>query len=204
MQPVTTRTHLVLTILTLITIGLYSCKTAEQAKKDEARITEADSAITESGINLATYRNSLGDLYATQQHDMPKIFMESHEVEQSGNRDPFDGYRIQVVSTRDVSRADSVAKSFRVWADTTIAGFSPETYVFFKQPYFKVHIGDFSSHDRAIEFSQFVKRQYPDAWVVHDRINPYHVPADTVDIRLKTQAEKADSININSSTDPNQ
>ncbi|MFH5832463.1 SPOR domain-containing protein [Halalkalibaculum sp. DA384] len=179
--------------------GLSACKTTQTTREGAVGETAEDSAYTaatESDFNFAAYRNSLSDLYATQNHEMPDFFMESSPDAESGNRDPFDGFRIQVVTTRNVSHADSVARSFRMWSDTTIVGFKPETYVFFKQPYYKVHVGDFNERHRAIEFSRLVKRKYPDAWVVHDRINPYMVPADTTEIRFKPASD--------SSKEPNQ
>ncbi|WP_310685435.1 SPOR domain-containing protein [Aliifodinibius sp. S!AR15-10] len=182
--------HRYLFIITALILfaGLYSCQITERATHDRPGATASDSlaASTEGGLQLAAYRNSLSDLYSTQNHDMPAFFMESYDSDGSGNRDPFQGFRIQLISTRNVSMADSVAKSFRIWSDTTITGFTPETYTTFQQPHYRVHVGDFNNRQRAIEFSQLVKRKYPDAWVVHDRINPYLVPADTTQIGLKS------------------
>ncbi|MDZ7693954.1 MAG: SPOR domain-containing protein [Balneolaceae bacterium] len=184
--------YLPLLLVIIVAGALFSCKTSETAREDEPTTAVRDSiSLGEGqGLNLAAYRSSLSDLYTTQHHDMLEFFMQSNNDAQSGNRDPYDGFRIQVVSTRNVALADSIARSFRVWSDTTIAQYTPEAYVFFKQPHYKVHVGDFSNRDRAIQFSKLVKRRYPDAWVVHDRINPYLVPSDTVQISLKSDIEK--------------
>lgn len=185
-------TFAILILTALLAAGLYSCKTAEQmagdrpvsgAEEDSARIA---AAAVEGEFNLADYRNTLADVYSTQQHDTPKALFQTYKGDQPVERDPFDGFRIQIASSRNVAMADSTAKMFRLWADTTITGYQPDTYVSFKQPYYKVHVGDFHNRDRANRFSRLVKRKYPDAWVVHDRINPYLVPADTVDIGLKS------------------
>lgn len=172
---------------------LYSCKSTEPAISGRTTGTvTADSLLTSNvkGLNLAAYRNKLGDQYTTRQHDLPPFFMRSSDGSSAVNSDPFDGFRIQVISTRNVALADSVARSFRIWSDTTLVGYQPEAYVFFKQPHYKVHVGDFNSRERANIFSRLVKRRYPDAWVVHDRINPYEVPADTVKIQLKSEMEQ--------------
>lgn len=137
------------------------------------------------GIDLAAYRNTLSDGYATQRHDMPEFFLKEYKENRAEDRDPFDGFRIQIISTREVALADSAAKDFRLWADTTLAGFSPEAYVFFQQPYYKVHVGDFNNRKKADTFSRLVKQKFPDAWVVHDRINPYLVPADSIQIEME-------------------
>lgn len=188
------RNYLFLTVCILLAAGLYSCKTAEQMTGERPAETGpasgADSARTAAAspaeeFNLADYRNTLADVYSTQQHDLPEAFLRTYKGDQPVERDPFDGFRIQIASTRNVALADSTAKKFRLWADTTFTGYQPETYVFFKQPYYKVHVGDFHVRERANRVSRLVKRQYPDAWVVHDRINPYLVPADTARIELR-------------------
>lgn len=191
------RNILLYLFLMLLAVGLYSCKTSEPAIErvpDTGGIIEIDSAQltsrTERGTDLSMYRNTLSDVYTTQQHDMPENFLQSYEGDKQVERDPFDGFRIQITSTRNVARADSTAKRFRMWADTTIAGYVPNTYVFFKQPFYKVHVGDFHDREKANNFSRIVKRKYPDAWVVHDRINPAQVPADTTEIKLQTGKNK--------------
>ena len=176
----------------VLAAGLYACRTAEQitGKRPDGSAAEAgaDSAraatAARAEFDLADYRNSLADVFATQQHDAPEALFQTFKGNQPVERDPFDGFRIQIASTRNVAMADSTAKKFRLWADTTFAGYQPQTYVFFKQPYYKVHVGDFHDRERANRVSRLVKRKYSDAWVVHDRINPYLVPADTVNIEL--------------------
>lgn len=177
-------------LLFSLSVVFYSCKSSEQTA-DQSSGTTSDSAAPygESGMNLAAYRNTLGDGYTTMQHDMPKQLMQATRDAQFGNRNPFEGFRIQLASTRSVATADSVAKSFRIWADTTFAGYKPDIHQFFKQPHYRVHVGDFTNRQRANKVSRMVKRKFPNAWVVHDRIDPNLVPADTVNIHLKTLSE---------------
>lgn len=169
--------------------GFLACQTTEQtARQAGAEAGLADSAAstqkTVAQLDLEKYRNTLDDVYVTQQHDFPEIFTKTYQGDAPKARDPFDGFRIQILSTRNVALADSAAKNFRIWADTTLSGYTPQTYVFFKQPHYKVHVGDFHDRERANRFSRLVKRKYPDAWVVHDRINPYLVPADTAQFNI--------------------
>lgn len=132
---------------------------------------------------LEDYRSSLSDRYSSRQNDIPESFLKIEDkVEEE--KDLFEGYRIQIFSGLDVDVADSAASQFRIWADTTIAGYQPETYVFFKPPYYRVHVGDFHTQERANSYAQFVKRRFRDAWVVYDRVNPWNVPADTVRFTL--------------------
>lgn len=184
----------VLVVLTIITS--MGCKTTKQASGPEDITTGADSAaaemedVGELQQLLNSNRSKLSDLHISQNHDMPEAFLKESSSNKSINVDPYDGYRIQIISTRELQLADSVANEFRMWADTTIAGYSAETYQTFRQPFYRVHVGDFQQRNHANNFSKLVKRKYPDAWVVHDRINPENVPADTASFSYMTPDER--------------
>lgn len=184
-------------LLVSFAVTFVYCTAAEQVTRrepGEGTPEKADSAaVSGDYLDLDRYRSTLSDQFVTLQHDLPEVFQQSYKGDQNVERDPFDGFRIQILSSINVSIADSTARDFRVWADTTLAGYMPRAYVFFKQPYYKVHVGDFHDRERAIQFSVLVKRQFPDAWVVHDRINPYLVPADTVKIELKKSTKQRTS-----------
>jgi hypothetical protein len=129
-------------------------------------------------------RNTLDDESVNLQHEMPEMF--TRIIESRTNQvDEFVGFRVQILSTRDVVHADTTRDGFMAWADSTLAGYEPNAYVFFRQPYYRVRTGDFRDRDMAIEFSRILKQYYPDAWVVHDRIEPNRVPADTASIRIR-------------------
>lgn len=137
-----------------------------------------------SSSQFENLRTKLSDAYAYRENEIPKAFNQIR-VEQNVEKNVYQGYRIQIYSGQDVSEADTIASHFKTWADTTISGYNPDTYVFFRTPYYRVHIGDFHERDRAIRFSNLVKRQFRDAWVVYDRVNPAKVPADTAIIQLQ-------------------
>lgn len=137
-----------------------------------------------SGSLLETLRTQLSDSYAYRENEIPEAFTQI-KVEQEEEQNLYEGYRIQIYSGQDVALADTMAASFRAWADSTIVGYQPETYVFFRTPYYRVHVGDFHDRDRAISFSNIVKRYFRDAWVVYDKVNPFYVPADTTVIETK-------------------
>lgn len=181
-----------LLVLLILAVG---CKTVEQSREPTVTADTDSIVVSTEGTNalqqlLNKNRSRLSDVHISQRHDMPNIFLKE-KTSESFNRNPYDGYRIQIISTRNQPLADSVASAFRIWADTTIAGYSANAYISFKQPYYKVHVGDFQQRDRANSFSRFLKKQYPDAWVVHDRIDPSNVPADTASFSFKKpDAEK--------------
>lgn len=171
----------------LLMIGIISCKTTEQTSPDqkETTVTDREEPLSEFISILDNTRSSLSDVYLSQKQDIPEIYLKADSSDEQINRNPYDGFRIQILTTRNVEQADSVANSFRMWADSTIAGYMPDAYVSFRQPYYKVHVGDFQQRNQANKFSRLIKSKYPDAWVVHDRIEPNDVPTDTAVFEIK-------------------
>jgi hypothetical protein len=175
-------------LIILITLGCTATKETTTddgpAPAEHDTVATSDEDLNKLQTLLAQNRSSLSDVYTSQQHDMPKAFLKTDSSDASLTRNPFDGYRVQIISTRDVQLADSMASQFRTWADTTITGYDAKAYVSFRQPFYKVHIGDFQKRNQANSFSKLIKPQYPDAWVVHDRIKPDNVPADTASFSI--------------------
>lgn len=195
MKPFRFSRYILLTAI--MAVGLFTaCSSTEQTRRgDERPERETTPEITETTrdnlVDLLTRtRNRLSDVHFTQQHDVPDAFLKVDTTDNTYNN-PFEGYRIQILSSREVNVADSVSTQFRLWADTTLAGYTPRAYVFFKQPYYKVHVGDFQNRDKANNLTRIIKKQYPEAWVVHDRIDPSSVPADTVRIRIQEEKEES-------------
>lgn len=196
MKPFRFPLHLLLTAI-MASVLITACSTTEQTRTgDERPEKETTYDLTETTREnltelLTRTRNRLSDVHFTQQHDVPEAFLKVDTTDNTYNN-PFEGYRIQILSSREVNIADSISTEFRLWADTTLTGYTPKAYVFFKQPYYKVHVGDFQNRDKANNLSRIIKKKYPEAWVVHDRIDPGSVPADTV--RMRIQEEKEESV----------
>lgn len=129
-------------------------------------------------------RSQLSDQFASVEIDMPEIFTKK-VVKEEQAVDVYAGFRVQLIITRDVSIADSTKDEFRLWSNTHIAGYEPEAYVIFRQPYYRVRAGNFRDQKKAVEFSKLLKNKFPNAWVVHDRIEPSNLPADTTNIHMK-------------------
>lgn len=184
-------------LITVLILGFVGCKSSEKTAvpDEELTVSPDDTKMTdEFRALLDNTRSSLSDLHMTQIQDIPDTFLQNDGSETSITRNPYDGYRVQILSTHNVARADSVANQFRMWADSTIAGYQAKAYVSFRQPYYKVHIGDFQQRDKANQFSRLIKKEYPDAWVVHDRIEPSATPADTAKFEFqKPEPFKSDT-----------
>ena len=76
-----------------------------------------------------------------------------------------EGYRVQVLATRYIERADSLAAIMK----NTI---SDSVYVDFEAPNYKVRVGDFIDRDIAETLQQeLVQMGYNSAWILRTRIN---------------------------------
>lgn len=171
--------------LFLLVLLIGACSTSEKTIEDvveEYRDNYEEEALP-GGYQLSELRSRLSDVYASRSSEIPEAFSRI-KVEEDKEVDLYEGYRVQIYSGQSVDDADSIAADFRVWSDSSLVGYQPETYVFFRTPFYRVHVGDFHSRERAIIFSNMVKRYFRDAWVIHDRVEPAYVPADTVKIEL--------------------
>jgi hypothetical protein len=170
-------------ILLFAIAGCSASKETVQQTMEEIR-NQAKNTPSAYGFQLKDLRTQLSDAYAYRENEIPEGFnriKQHQEVE----KNLYEGYRIQIYSGQNVDEADTTAAHFRAWADTTIVGYQPNTYVFFRTPHYRVHVGDFHEHERAVQFSNIVKRYFKDAWVVYDKVNPQSVPADTTVIETK-------------------
>ena len=76
-----------------------------------------------------------------------------------------EGYRVQVLATRYIERADSLAAIMK----NTI---SDSVYVDFEAPNYKVRVGDFIDRDSAESLQQeLMQMGYNSAWILRARIN---------------------------------
>jgi len=111
----------------------------------------------------------------------------TNRIEEPDQEEVFEGYRIQIYSGKNVNLADSIASKFRAWSDTSLVGdYYPETYTIFKAPNYRVHIGDFYSRQQILPLLKHVKKVFRDAWIVPDRIKPWNVPPESVQIIIKS------------------
>jgi len=76
------------------------------------------------------------------------------------------GFRVQITFSQQRDAMNRTQSSF--------TGKYPgiHCYVSYKQPYFRVSVGDFRSKLEAVSFLNKVRRDYPGAFVVVDRIVP--------------------------------
>ncbi len=84
------------------------------------------------------------------------------------NDDGIDGYRIQIFfdsGNNSKSRATEVLETFAEKYPKMGA------YISFREPYYRIRIGDFRTKMEALGFLERILRYYPNAWIIRDKIN---------------------------------
>ena len=75
-----------------------------------------------------------------------------------------DGFRIQLVATTDRRKVDQIQGAFTTRYPGVYAGWSQAA------PYYRVRIGGFVSRNDATKFLTNIKKDYPDAYIVADKV----------------------------------
>jgi len=78
-----------------------------------------------------------------------------------------DGYRIQIYKETGNTALDSawsVKDRFELKYPEIPA------YISFREPYYRVRVGDFRTRLEAIRFLEHIRRRYPNAWEIKDKI----------------------------------
>jgi cell division septation protein DedD len=83
-----------------------------------------------------------------------------------------DGFRIQLMATTDRLKVDEAQSTFNSRYPGVYTGWSQA------KPYYRVRIGGFSSRTEASNFLQKIKKDYPDAYIVPDRVKTSEISAN--------------------------
>lgn len=176
-----------LILLTVPFLFLLSCSTtkelSENSDDSEEPLLDVNERVAEEFVRseldefervLYDNRSYMTAHFSQIEQEIPDQFLKE-VVQEEKEVDEYAGFRVQVLSTREVAVADSTIDEFRVWSSEELPEYQIETYVVFRQPYYRVRAGNFKDREKAIEFSRLLKNRYPDAWVVHDRIDPENI-----------------------------
>ncbi|MBL7815788.1 MAG: SPOR domain-containing protein [Saprospiraceae bacterium] len=80
-----------------------------------------------------------------------------------------DGFRIQLMATTDRRKVDQVMSAFSARYQDVPITWSQQ------QPYYRVRIGAFVNRDGAAKYLQNIKKDYPDAYIVTDKVKTTEV-----------------------------
>lgn len=142
-------------------------------KRIEVQAQKLLDELPELDIPIESYRSRFADQIALSYNEIPEIYLqvEEEDRQRQSNR----GYRIQIISTQDARLANEIQDDFEEWISDVTAPPHARTYMLFQQPYYRVQVGDFLDREKAMEFTEFVRLRYPDAWVIHSQIHPGRV-----------------------------
>ncbi len=176
--------RLALPPLALATLVLLTACTGPRSTTSEeaSAAEEAEVARQEALREAETFDPSAYPVRAPERgsdavrHDVPGRLL-SGRADENVTR-TVDGYRIQLYSATDKSAAEEERERVRVWwskvedeaPGDVLTGDPPPLVIEYAQPYYRVRLGAFASRDRAQRALQFVKRQYPDAFIARSRV----------------------------------
>ncbi len=173
------------TLLFLAALLLYAaCSGSQGASNGEGPDPDPDATET---INMADYEDFDPAPYdeepptstTTIAHDVPERLLKGRveqQVSQTGA-----GYRSQVFSSQDKRDADHRMESAVAWWRQqlrlgTLAEVypgdpsPPPVYLDFRQPYYRVRVGNFSSRSEAQTVLQLIETRFPDAFIAPDTV----------------------------------
>ena len=79
-----------------------------------------------------------------------------------------EGYRIQLSMKAGNTALDEINNIKNKFEQDNP---SINTYVTFREPYYRLRVGDFRTRLEAVEYMERIKRNYPQAWVIKDKIS---------------------------------
>ena len=112
------------------------------------------------------------------QHDVPEPLMRSRAG--SSARRSVQGFRVQVYSAQAKTDADEQLQAVLDWWETiktsddvpaTYRGRDLPVYVVYKQPYYRVRVGDYTSRPQADQLLSLIDDAFPQAFIVPDEVS---------------------------------
>lgn len=106
-----------------------------------------------------------GSVQVVQDEDITRL--NEQYAKMSKNNPDVEGYRVQIYfdsGSNSKSKASSIKSEF----ETTYPG--TRSYLSYKEPYYRVRVGDFRTLTEAVGFQQKIAADYPNSFPVKDKI----------------------------------
>lgn len=173
------------TILLLLVIagGLVGCS----GPKETAPVDDDPSdVVNNEPIRMADYEDFDASGYIDTpppedpiSHDVPAALITGQTGQ--GTTERVQGYRIQIFSSKDKADADrELDGAVSWWHNQKVEGYlddlyegreaSPPVYMIFRQPYYRVRLGNFATRDEALRLLPTVQRRFPSAFIAFDTV----------------------------------
>ena len=175
------RLRFVAVLLAVAALGGAGCKSSEPVVEppppEPPRINLADY----EDFDVAAYRDP-PPVRPAIEHDVPPSLLDGKAVEPRGGTRTVQGYRIQLYSSQDKSLADGrLDRATQWWNEQrrrgTLADAYPEddlssapVYLVYRQPYYRVRLGNFATRAEALRMLRLVERDFPNAFIAPDTV----------------------------------
>lgn len=106
-----------------------------------------------------------GNLEVVQDEKITQLVDQYRKM--SINNPETDGYRVQIFFDSG-SNSKNKASNVKVEFETTYPGIKP--YLSYKEPYYRVRVGDFRTLTEAVGFQKKIALDYPNSFAVKDKI----------------------------------
>jgi hypothetical protein len=163
-------------LVVILSLALGACagiRDPEIHRAPEQPVTHVNVGDFED-FDASPYREEVARV-AVVQHDVPSRLMDG-EAPRTTTR-TVQGFRIQVLSSVDKAEADRAVDEAMSWwsanrgeAPQGLFGSQLPVYVVYQQPYYRVRIGNFATRADAQRRLDFVRRQYPGAFLAPDTV----------------------------------
>jgi hypothetical protein len=161
-------------------LGLPACSGPQQASQTEEQVAPENQGPTTwpevETLDVDQYPDEKPDLTVVMEHYVPAALMNS--TADDGKTVELDGYRVQVFSSAEREEAVRVEDEVHRWlngltdAQRTTLGLPQKVAVYsiYRQPLYRIRVGDFERREDASRLVPALQRQFPGALVVPDRI----------------------------------
>lgn len=168
-----------LLLLLVVTGCRSSAEVSEEPEPEPEETEQRPMSVLISPSDYNELRISPSARLMTQENRIPGVFITDEE-----DRDEIEsnsGFRIQLLTTNSITEADSMSLEYYDWLEEIEEERIdlrpvPDAYITFRQPYYRVRLGDFRERSAANAYLRVVRDRFPGAWVVIDSIDPEMVP----------------------------
>lgn len=121
-------------------------------------------------FDVSQYEEELPMTQIEMEHDVPSQLLEGNAG--AGTERTVQGYRVQIHSTEDRASADDYVLQATEWwhrerergsLDAIFEGLvprEPPVYLIYRQPYYRVRVGDFVSEDKARDLRDLLREEF--------------------------------------------
>lgn len=154
--------------------GVLGSLPGEGDEEEEPREEQIDLSRYED-FDPGAYREEAPAASEEVEHDVPARLLSGTADE--GVAQTVQGFRVQILSSTDRAAAENAAVEAERWwssrADEApgdlFSGGLP-VYTVFRQPYYRVRVGNFTSRAEAERALEFLSQRYADAFIARDEV----------------------------------